>query len=218
MECAMSNKQGPGLVQLVLIEPGVYVRVFDLDYQAEQFEVFHTRGTTRWVHYLGTQIIVGAFLLLAARWSIPATVALGAGLVGWYLAMHRMVGFVAALEVIALASVAVALRASVDWPFVVAALGVAALAQNLSHAVEPVPPTLTGRGFEPFPVYWGRASWWHRVRLLILNLFYAPMELVSAPRLLAVHVLRAMQRLGWHRRWAASVADRAAAILARPGT
>jgi hypothetical protein len=214
----MPNTQGPGLVELVLIEPGVYVRVFDLDYQAEQFEVFHTRWTTRWIHYLGTQVIVGAFLLLAARWSVPAALALGAALVAWYVAMHRLVGLVAALDVIALTSLALTLRESVDWRAAVAALGVAALAQNLSHAVEPVPPTLTGRGFESFPVYWGRASWWHRVRLLVLNLFYAPMELVSAPRLLAVHVLRAMQRLGWQRSWAASVAGRAASILARPRT
>ena len=209
----MPNEREPGLVELALIEPGVYVRVFDLDYQAEQFEVFHTRWTTRWTHYLGTQVIVGAFLLLAARWWVPGALMLGAALCGWYFAMHRVVGLFAALDVIALTAAALVLRESVDWPAAVVALGVAALAQNLSHSVEPVPPTLTGRGFEPFPVFWARASWWHRVRLVLLNLFYAPMELVSAPRLLAVHVLRAMQRVGWQRSWAVALAARAASIL-----
>ncbi|MER2563044.1 MAG: hypothetical protein ABTQ32_20120 [Myxococcaceae bacterium] len=207
----------PGLMTLVLIEPGVYVRVFDLDYQAEQFEVFHARWTTRWVHYLGTQLIVGAFLLLAAQASPVAAVALGAGLIAWYLAMHRVVGLVAALDVVALTAIAVSLREIVGWQHAVTVLAVAALAQNLSHAVEPVPPTLTGRGFESFPVYWRQASGWHRVRLLLLNLLYAPMELVSAPRLFAVHVLRALHRLGWRREWAMAVTARASAILAGSG-
>lgn len=199
---------------LVLIEPGVYVRVFDLDYQAEQFEVFHARWTTRWVHYLGTQFIVAAFLLLAAQASPAAALALGAALIAWYLAMHRVVGLAAALDIVMLTAIALSLRESVGWQPVVMVLAVAALAQNLSHAVEPVPPTLTGRGFESFPVYWRQASGWHRVRLLLLNLLYAPMELVSAPRLLAVHVLRALQRLGWKREWATAVTTRASAILA----
>lgn len=201
----------------MLIEPGVYVRVFDLDYQAEQFEVFHARWTTRWVHFLGTQVIVGAFLLLAAQASPLAALVVAGALVAWYLAMHRVVGLVAALDIIALTVVAVASRETFGWQHALTALGVAALAQNLSHAVEPVPPTLTGRGFESFPVYWRQASSWHRVRLLLLNLLYAPMELVSAPRLLAVHVLRALQRLGWNRAWASEVTARAAAILAGRG-
>ncbi len=204
----------PGLMTLVLIEPGVYVRVFDLDYQAEQFEVFHARWTTRWVHYLGTQFIVGAFLLLAAQVSPLAALVLAGALVAWYLAMHRVVGLVAALDIVALTGLALSLRETFGWQHAVAVLAVAALAQNLSHAVEPVPPTLTGRGFESFPVYWSQASGWHRVRLLLLNLLYAPMELVSAPRLLAVHVLRAMHRLGWNRSWAHEITARASVILA----
>lgn len=52
------------LVDLVLIEPGVYWRVFSLDYQAEQFEVFHRSALTRWTHDVGTHLILGALLLL----------------------------------------------------------------------------------------------------------------------------------------------------------
>jgi hypothetical protein len=59
-----SLRAEPSFVELVLVEPGVYWRIFSLDYQAEQFEVFHTRSFTRWTHYVGTQAIVWAFLLL----------------------------------------------------------------------------------------------------------------------------------------------------------
>jgi hypothetical protein len=152
-------------------------------------------------------------LLLAAQASPWAALVIAGALGAWYLAMHRLVGLVAALDVFALAALAVSLRPTLGWQHAVTALAVAALAQNLSHSVEPVPPTLTGRGFESFPVYWRQASGWHRVRLLLLNLAYAPLELVSAPRLLAVHVLRALQQLGWNREWASAVSARAAAIL-----
>lgn len=74
---------------------------------------------------------------------------------------------------------------------------------------------MTGRGFETFAQYWARATTLHRLRLLALNFFYLPLELVSAPRLFAVHVLRALQSFGWRKAWAADVAARADAILAR---
>lgn len=187
-------KHLPTLLQLVLIAPSVYVRVFDLDHQAEQFEVFHQRPLTRVAHYAGTVGILFAFFVLAAStpWPAAAVALLGVSLAAWYVAMNRVVGLVAG---------------------VVVALVALAAAQNLSHSVEPVPPTLTGRGFEPFAVYWGRASGGERLRLLALNTVYLPLELVSAPRLFAVHVLRALQRLGWRRDWAADVVVRAERIL-----
>ena len=103
------------------------------------------------------------------------------------------------------------------WREALATLALMALFQNLSHAVEPVPPTLTCRGFEPFALFWASAGGFERSRLLALNLLYIPLELVSAPRLFAVHVLRAMHRLGWQRAWADAVSGRAARILGGPG-
>jgi hypothetical protein len=79
--------------------------------------------------------------------------------------------------------------------------------------VEPVPPVLTGRDFEPFPVDWAAASPAHRIRLLLLNVLYLPLELVSAPRLFPVHVMNAMHRFGWQPARAADVRARATAIL-----
>jgi hypothetical protein len=212
---------GPGLVDLILIERGVYVRVFDLDYQAEQFEVFHTQRSTRVTHYLGTQVIVGALLLLG--WQvhlgpIPLVAILLPLLAAWYLRMHRRVGLVASGQLLLLAALSfAAYRAGASPGHAVAALGLAAMAQNLSHSVEPVPPTLTGRRFETFPDFWRQAPGWHRVRLLLLNFLYAPLELVSAPRLFAVHVLRAMHRVGFAPTWAEDVRTRAAAILTGRG-
>lgn len=172
----------------MLVEPAVYWRVLALDYQAQEFEVFHRRPLTRWTHYAGTQVIVWGFLLLTMTWTLgalPVSVLLAAALIAWYVAMDRVVGVVAG--------------ADVD--------------QNVSHSVEPVPPVLTGRGFEPFSVYWAKARAAHRVRLLLLNLFYLPLELVSAPRLFAVHVMRAMHRFGWQPDRAAVARSRATAIL-----
>jgi len=210
----------PTFVELVLVEPGVYWRIFDLDYQAEQFEVFHRRKVTRWTHYVGTEVIVWAFLLLTLDWHIgplPVAVLLAGTLIAWYLRMNRTVGLVAGAQVLVLLALAWwASSLGLTWIDAVIVLIVAAAAQNISHSVEPVPPVLTGKGFESFPVYWSEASGWHRVRLLLLNLFYLPLELVSAPRLFPVHIMRAMHRFGWRREQAADVEARALAILGAP--
>jgi hypothetical protein len=207
----------PTLVDLVLIEPGVYWRIFSLDYQAEQFEVFHRSAVTRWTHYVGTQLIVWALLLLTMGrhlGPIPAPLALGALLTLWYLRQDPVVGLVAGLQVGVLSALAwLALAGGVSSTHALIVLGVVAAAQNVSHSVEPVPPVLTGAGFQTFPVYWARASARHRARLLLLNVCYLPLELVSAPRLFAVHVLRALHRLGWRTDWAVSVRTRATVIL-----
>jgi hypothetical protein len=196
-----SLRAEPSFVELVLVEPGVYWRIFSLDYQAEQFEDFHTRSFTRWTHYVGTQAIVWAFLLLTMGVTIgpiPVAVLVAVALVMWYLRMVRLVGLVAGLDVVFLFALAwLASNAGPGAPEALIVLVAAAAAQNVSHSVEPVPPVLTGRGFEQFAVYWSEARPWHRVRLLLLNLLYLPLELVSAPRLFPVHVMRAMHRLGW---------------------
>ena len=207
----------PTFVELVLVEPGVYWRIFDLDYQAEQFEVFHRRKLTRWTHYIGTEIIVWAFLLLTLGWHlgpIPVAVILAAALIAWYLRMDRIVGLIAGAQVLVLLALARwASGYGLTWIDALIVLFVAAAAQNISHSVEPVPPVLTGKCFESFPLYWAEASAWHRVRLLLLNLFYLPLELVSAPRLFPVHIMRAMHRFGWRRDQALDVEARAMAIL-----
>ena len=212
-----TSTPGPSFVELVLVEPDVYWRIFSLDFQAEEFEVFHRRALTRWTHYLGTQVIVWAFLLLTMDWRIgpvPVAVLVAAALVAWYLRMDRVVGLVTGAQVIVLFALAwLASSAGLGAWTAVLALVVAAAAQNISHSVEPVPPVLTGRGFESFPVYWSEASPWHRVRLLLLNVFYLPLELVSAPRLFPVHVMRAMHLVGWRPDRAADVHARAMAAL-----
>ena len=145
---------------------------------------------------------------------VPVSVLLAVALVGWYLLLDPVVGVVAGLDVLVLLALAqVASTAGLTALDAVVVLLVAAAAQNISHSVEPVPPVLTGRGFEPFPVYWSQASAGHRVRLLLLNVFYLPLELVSAPRLFPVHVQRALHRLGWRPAQAADVRARADAIL-----
>ena len=207
----------PSFVDLVLVEPAVYWRVFSLDYQAEQFEVFHRSAVTRWTHYVGTPIIVWAFLLLTLGIRIgplPVAVLLAVALGAWYVRLDAVVGLVADAEVVVLLALAwLASGRGLGVTTAVLVLVVAAAAQNVSHSVEPVPPVLTGRGFEPFPVYWAHASTPHRVRLLMLNFLYLPLELVSAPRLLPVHVMRAMHRFGWRTDQAADVRARATTIL-----
>jgi hypothetical protein len=210
-------KKTPGFVALVLVEPGVYARPFALDYQAERFAIFHRSALTRWTHYLGTPAMLSGFFLLAWGHQLgpaPAPLILGAVLCAWYLRLNVLVGLAASLELCAFA--AVAWRASVyGWGAMEACLAIGGLAAalNVSHSVEPVPPVLTGRGFESFAVYWARASALQRVRLLALNLFYVPLEVVSAPRLFPVHVLRALHAGGWRRAWSAEVEARAERVL-----
>jgi hypothetical protein len=207
----------PSFLELVLVERDVYWRVLSLDYQAEQFEVFHRSALTRWTHYVGTHLIVWAFLLLTIRANIgpvPVAVLLAIALIAWYVRLDRVVGVVAGFDVVVLLGLAAFASSRGLTPLTaVAVLVVVAAAQNVSHAVEPVPPVLTGRGFEPFPVFWSQASAWHRVRVLLLNVFYLPLELVSAPRLFPVHAMRAMHKLGWRPEQAAEVESRALAIL-----
>ncbi len=204
-------------VELALIEPGVYWRIFSLDYQAEQFEVFHRSALTRWTHYLGTQLIVWALLVLTVGHQlgpIPAPLAAATLLSAWYLRLNLVVGVVASLQVGLLTALAwFASGHGVTSLHAAGVLVLMAALQNISHSVEPVPPVLTGRGFESFPVFWSQASLAHRARLLALNALYLPLELVSAPRLFAVHVLRALHWFGWRREWAAEVRTRATVIL-----
>ena len=208
----------PRFLDLVLVDRDVYWRVLSLDYQVEQFEVFHRSRLTRWTHYAGTQVIVGAFLLAGTGRSVgpvPVMLLLAAALTAWYLSMDVVTGAVAGVQVAALSGVAGLLSgAGLGLREAVWALVAAAAAQNLSHSVEPVPPVLTGRGFEPFPLFWARATTWERVRVVALNVFYLPLELVSAPRLFPVHVVQALYRAGWRRAWADDVRARAGAILA----
>jgi hypothetical protein len=212
-----STSPEPSFVDLVLVERDVYWRVFSLDYQAEQFEVFHRSALTRWTHYVGTQVIVWAFLLLTMGFRIgplPVAVLIAIALVAWYVRLDAVVGLVAGAQVVVLLALAwLASSRGLGATAAVIVLVVAAAAQNVSHSVEPVPPVLTGRGFEPFPVYWAQASTAHRVRLLLLNFLYLPLELVSAPRLFPVHVMRAMHRLGWRTDRADDVRARATTIL-----
>jgi uncharacterized membrane protein (UPF0136 family) len=207
----------PSFLELVLVERDVYWRVLSLDYQAEQFEVFHRSALTRWTHYVGTHLIVWAFLLLTVRATIgavPVAVLLAIALIAWYVRLDRVVGLVAGLDVVVLLGLAALASGRGLTPLTaVVVLVVVAAAQNVSHSVEPVPPVLTGRGFEPFPVFWSQASAWHRVRIMLLNVFYLPLELVSAPRLFPVHAMRAMHKLGWRPEQAAEVESRALAIL-----
>jgi hypothetical protein len=204
-------------VQLVFIEPSAFVRVLDLDHQAERFAVFHTTALTRWTHYLGTPLLLAALLLLAWPFSlgpVPAPLLLGVAASAWYLRLDPTVGLAATLELAGLALLAGAAHHALGWSpgQGLAAVALLAGALNLSHAVESVPPTLTGRGFEAFPVFWRRATAGQRLRVLALNAAYLPLEVVSAPRLFPVHVLRALHRLGWRRAWSADVARRARSV------
>lgn len=180
--------------------------------------MFHRRRLTRAAHYLGTQGIVAAFFVVAAGAAVgpmPLPWVLAAILSAVYLRMNLIVGLAATLQLgllLAMASFVVSHGAT---PVAgVVALAVLAALQNVSHSFEPVPPVLTGRGFETFAHYWARATTVHRLRLLALNVLYLPLELVSAPRLFAVHMLRALQVFGWRRSWAADIRARADAILA----
>lgn len=218
MTVAAADPDRASLLDLVLVDRDAYWRVFSLDYQAEQFEVFHRSRITRWTHYAGTQAIVGGLLLAGVGRRVgpfPADLLLAAALSGWYLRMDARVGLAAGAEVSALAALArIAARRGVSGRRALTAVLVAAAAQNLSHAAEPVPPVLTGRGFEPFPVFWERAGGAERGRIIALNACYLPLEVVSAPRLFPVHVLRLLQRAGWRRDWAEDLRSRADAILA----
>lgn len=215
---AVQGRRRPGFLDLVLVDRDVYWRVFSLDYQAEQFEVFHRSRITRWTHYIGTQVIVSGFLLACAGRDVaglPAIALLALALVCWYVRLDGVVGLAAGAQVGVLTVIAEVLSRN-GWGLrdAVVALIVAATAQNLSHAVEPVPPVLTGRGFEPFAVFWSKATTWQRVRVIALNVFYLPLELVSAPRLFPVHVLQLLHRAGWRQSWAQAIRARADAILA----
>ncbi len=82
-----NEKTRPSFLDLVLIEPDVYFRLLSLDYQAEQFELFHRTRLTRWTHDVGTQLILWAFLVLAMGHSlgpVPLPLALAALLTAWW--------------------------------------------------------------------------------------------------------------------------------------
>src|SRR5437899_3187295 len=83
------------IVEYLLVEPRVQVRIFDLELQAEKYALYHRRAPSRIIHALCIAPNVGGWLLAASGVSLGgmnlAPVAALALFVG-YLAMERAVG------------------------------------------------------------------------------------------------------------------------------
>src|SRR5262249_34217556 len=133
-----------------LIVPAVHHRVLDDGFQREMYELFHRKALCRAGHAVCTPIIMlGLFLLGASigRAPIDAGLALGVVLAAWYLASDRVVGGIMVGLIVALQIAARVLAGALGPSARVAALGIVVagtLLQTWSHAIEDVPPPLSG--------------------------------------------------------------------------
>jgi hypothetical protein len=207
-----------------MVRPEAWTRPFDLQFQAELYEVFHRTWLSRLFHGLCIAPNTFAWFLLASALpgaaGVYAAYALATALTVWYLALERTVGALLAPLLFACAFVAHKLAApgSVGPGPVYGALaimGVCSVLQTLSHTLEPVPPPWSGtRTWKPFDEWWRTSSLGNKVGLFTLTpTVFVLLEWSASPRLLPVQVMKILGRLGLHAEFHERVRARVPVIL-----
>ena len=211
-----------------LIVPAAHTRVLDRELQAELYEVFHTRPVARWGHALCTPVVNVALLALAAHFPGLEAERPGAlfALDGAVIAgLVTLLGYVIAQGAVALAmapvlAVAVLLAqllaGALSPPWLALVVYLAALAQTLTHAPEPVPPPWSGSyGWLEASEFLRRTSW---LRLLgfgaVTATIYTLLELWASPRIWPLQLAHFAMRFGFFPERAARLRARVAQILA----
>lgn len=208
----------PRLIDYLMIAPDAHVRVLDFQYQIVLFELFHRARLTRIIHTVVTPVIIWGFFLLVTAAPFGGAAFLGLLLI-WYLKLDGLVGLTAAPLLGAMWLAAEWARGLVPetaawWGLGVVAAG--SLLETFSHSVEPLPPPWSGStGFLSGKAILAPVSLRTRLCTLALGVtIFAALELVSSPRIFAVHLSRGLARLGYRRDLYAAATTTAREILA----
>jgi len=208
----------PRLIDYLMIAPDAQTRVLDFQYQIMLFELFHRARLTRTVHTVVTPLVIWGFFLLVTAAPFGAATFLALLLV-WYFALDGLVGLTAAPILGAMWLAAewargLAPETAVGWGLGVVAAG--SLLETFSHSVEPLPPPWSGSGgFLPGKAILADVPLRRRLLALLAGMtIFAGLELISSPRILAVHLARGLARLGYRRDFYAAATATARGILA----
>jgi len=206
-----------------LIVPAVHRRVLDDGFQREMYELFHRKAVCRIGHAVCTPVIMlGLFLLgvSAGRAPLDASLALSLLLAAWYLASERVVGGIMVALILVLQVAARLLAGALGPSAHAAALGLVVtgvLLQTWSHAIEDVPPPVSGAdGWVPI------GTWIRRLRparfayVVLLSSFAPLLELWGTPRVWPLQVLHLLMRAGYRPELKERIDARVAEIVANP--
>ncbi len=209
----------------LLIVPAAHYRVLDASFQAEMYELFHTRTGSRVGHMLCTPVVMFGLMLALGhapgdgwRWALP--VALSAVVTAWGFRVDRVAGAVMVPLLAAVMLAARAVGASVPSP---AAMGAAiavggALLQTMSHGFEDVPPPISGlAGWMPMRVWLAKVPVWFVAAWGALTVgLFTWLELWASPRVWPLQVLHLLMGAGYRPELRAALTARVDDIFAHP--
>src|SRR5262245_39990119 len=104
----MSSETRPSLAERLFIVPAAHVRLADVAFQTEIYELFHRTTGARAGHMIGTPAVLFGAMLLASRAPGAAGPALAIGLAvaltAWGVAVDRLAGLATAIAAALLAA------------------------------------------------------------------------------------------------------------------
>jgi len=197
-----TRSRAHGIVRWLTIAPAAHYRLLDTSFQMNLYRLFHGRALSRVAHAVCTPIVT-LFMLAALGHATVGGVPLSwpfALLVAAYgFAFGAAVG-VALAPVVALLTVGAGVVArDASLPLAVAGMFLFAALQAWSHALEPVPPPLSGEaGFVPVGQWWRTSSVARRAAAVAMSAsVFALLELIASPKVLACQVLDYLFAFGY---------------------
>lgn len=213
------------VARALLIVPAAHYKLLDEEFQAEMYELFHTRAGCRIGHMLCTPVVmVGVSLALGSAvasgwsWSLPA--ALAVVITAWGLRVDRLAGALMipllALTILAARALAVSTAHPMDWSAALAVGG--AVLQTVSHGFEDLPPPVSGRvGWVPMRAWCSSVSPLRVLGLAALSLaMFTWLELWASLRVWPLQVLHLLMRAGYRPELRARLTARVEEILSTP--
>jgi hypothetical protein len=190
------------IVRWLTIVPAAHYRLLDTSFQMNLYRLFHGRALSRVSHAVCTPIVT-LFMLASLEHATLGGVPLSwpfALLVAAYgFAYGPAVGLALTPVVALLALGANVVARDASLPVALAGMFLFAAFQAWSHALEPVPPPVSGAdGFVPVGQWWRASSVGRRVAAIVLSgTVFALLELIASPKVLACQVLDYLFAFGY---------------------
>ncbi|MFT6211518.1 MAG: YGL010W-like membrane protein [Bacteroidia bacterium] len=222
----------PSIIEHILTIPQAQTKIFDLEWQSAFYTVFHQTKTSKLLHTVCMAPIVFSLFALASYVDVSsvslidafaAQTAFNGAFIAmlvfaiWYLIMDVTIGLVSLPIVVAFWLLANVFNSALGANGVYVALGTLFLfsfIQTVSHQPESVPPPHSGsNAFVPFGKWMQSSTLPQKIKVFFLFPVFTLVELISAPRLLPVQILRLMHRLGYKQALAKLTDERAKRVL-----
>ena len=189
------------LLRWLTITPAAHYRLLDTSLQMNLSRLFHGRALSRVAHAVCTPIVT--FFMLASLehariGGLPLSWLLALCIATYGFAYGMAVGL-ALTPVVGLLTAGAVLGRGLPVQATIGAMVLFAALQAWSHALEPVPPPLSGQpSFVPVRRWWRGASVTRRVVVLALSSsVFVVLELVASPKVLACQILDYLFAFGY---------------------